>query len=192
MAAATRLVEAEGPAALTMRRLATELDVATTTIYWHVGSRDELVAEIVRLHSERMATRPITGRKPRQRIMSAATHVWDGCVQHPAITSLAHQAGVTALLQHRLEVALAVELEAADLTGPQAAVALRSILASVTGFLVLALRDESTVAPDQRSTALWARSDTDLDPSTVEALTAESDLTKLFEITVQAVVDSHL
>ena len=34
---------ARAPAALTMRRLATELDVGTPTIYWHVGSRDELV-----------------------------------------------------------------------------------------------------------------------------------------------------
>ena len=39
---ALALVEAEGAEALTMRRLAGELGVATTTIYWHVGNRDDL------------------------------------------------------------------------------------------------------------------------------------------------------
>src|SRR5687768_14055265 len=43
IAAALDLVVREGPAALTMRRLATDLDVGTPTIYWHVSSRDELI-----------------------------------------------------------------------------------------------------------------------------------------------------
>ena len=41
--AALALVEGEGGDALTMRRLASELGVTTTTIYWHVGNRDELL-----------------------------------------------------------------------------------------------------------------------------------------------------
>lgn len=189
---ALELVQAEGPAALTMRRLATELDVATTTIYWHVGSRDELITEIIRHQSQQLAARPITGTTPRDRVMSAATRIWESAIEHRAITSLAHQSGSSSLLQHPLEVALAAELEAADISGPAAALALRSILASITGFLVLALRDETSIPEDRRSMALWAATDADLHRSTIDALAQPTDLTKLFEITVQAVVDSHL
>ena len=52
VAAALRVVDAEGPAALTMRRVARELGVAPMTVHWHVGDRTELadlvVAEVLR------------------------------------------------------------------------------------------------------------------------------------------------
>lgn len=47
LAAALRLVDDEGAAALTMRRLARELGVAPMTVYWHVGDRPTLVDAIV-------------------------------------------------------------------------------------------------------------------------------------------------
>lgn len=192
VAVAISLIENEGPAALTMRRLAAELDVTTTTIYWHVGSRDELITEIIRHQSERQAARPITGSSPRERVMCAARHVWDSALDNRAITSLAHQTGTTSLLEHPLEVALVRELEAAGLIGDAAARAMRSILSSVGGFLVLALRNEATIPEERRGPALWANTSADLDPATIEALTVPADLHGLFESTVQAVVDHHL
>ena len=189
--AALALVENEGPAALTMRRLAAELEVTTTTVYWHVGSRDELITEIVRYQSERQAARPIAGTTPRERVMDAARHIWDSALEHRAITSLAHQTGTTALLEHPLEVALVRELETAGLTGPAAADAMRAILSTVGGFLVLALRDQSAIPEQHRGPALWATTDAGIDPSTVAALGVAADLRSLFESTVQAVVD-HL
>ncbi|GGR36667.1 TetR/AcrR family transcriptional regulator C-terminal domain-containing protein [Streptomyces netropsis] len=42
--AAIRIADAEGLAALTMRRIATELDVATMSLYRHVRNKDEIVA----------------------------------------------------------------------------------------------------------------------------------------------------
>lgn len=192
VATALALVEKEGPASLTMRRLATELDVTTTTVYWHVGSRDELITEIIRQQSERQAARPIEGDTPRDRVMSAARHVWDSAIENRAITSLAHQTGTTSLLEHPLEVALAREVEAAGLAGPAAADALRAILTTVGGFLVRALRDESAIPEDRRGPALWAAADVEIDPSTVAALSEAPDLASLFEATVQAVVDHHV
>ena len=62
VAAALELVEREGPAALTMRRLATELDVGTPTIYWHIANRDELISEVIRLQSTRLAETSVTGK----------------------------------------------------------------------------------------------------------------------------------
>lgn len=187
--AALALVEREGPAALTMRRLATDLDVTTTTIYWHVGSRDELVTELIRRQSERHAARPVHGTTPRDRVMDAARHVWDSAIENRAITSLAHQTGTTSLLEHHLEITLARELEAAGLTGATAADALRSILSTVGGFLVRALRDESAIPEERRSPALWSRAEVDIDPRTIAALSRPIDLAALFETTVRAVVD---
>ena len=190
---ALALVETLGPDALTMRRLATELDVTTTTIYWHVGSRDELVTEVVRLQARRQAARQVVGRTPRERVMSAARHVWDGALENRAVTSLAHRTGTTSLLELPLEIELARQLEAAGVTGTRAAAALRSILTTVGGFLVLALRDETAIPEDRRGPSLWAAvDDPDLDVSTRTAMAEPPDLAALFETTVQAVVDSHL
>jgi AcrR family transcriptional regulator len=190
---ALALVETLGPDALTMRRLATELDVTTTTIYWHVGSRDELVTEVVRLQARRQAARQVVGRTPRERVMSAARHVWDGALENRAVTSLAHRTGTTSLLELPLEIELARQLEAAGVTGARAAAALRSILTTVGGFLVLALRDETAIPEDRRGPSLWAAvDDPDLDVSTRTAMAEPPDLAALFETTVQTVVDSHL
>lgn len=192
VAAALELVEAEGVAALTMRRLAAALDVTTNTVYWHVGSRDELISEIIRTQSERLAARPITGDTPRERVTTAARHVWDSALANRAVTSLAHQTGTTALLEHPLEVALARELEAAGLTGDELARALRSILATVGGFLVLALRDESAIPVERRGPALWASAAHGLAPDTVAALSEPADLDALFATTLRTVIAAHV
>src|SRR3954453_23018356 len=89
--AALELVVREGPAALTMRRLATELDVGTPTIYWHVDSRDELIASVIRLQAERIAAYEVEGDTPRDRVFSAARNIWASSIEHRATTSLAHQ-----------------------------------------------------------------------------------------------------
>jgi len=172
VAAALDLVVSEGPSALTMRRLAGQLGVTTTTIYWHVGSRDELITEVVRLQSILQATRKVTARTPRTRVMAAARHIWDAALENRAITSLAHQTGTTSILELPLEEALLRELHAAGLAQARADDALRAILATVGGFLLNALRDESSIPPEQRR------------PST--------ELPRLFDKSVQAVIDAFL
>ena len=150
------------------------------------------LTEIIRHQSERLAGRPIKGATPADRVMSAARNVWDSALDNRAITSLAHQTGTTSLLEHPLEIALVRELEAAGLTGPAAADAMRAILSTIGGFLILALRDESAIPEERRGPALWASSTTDIDPATVDALSTPPDLQTLFESTVRAVVDSHV
>ena len=71
VATALALVKSEGPGALTMRRLAAELDVTTNTVYWHVGSREALITEIIRTAATRLADRAITGTTPRFFIFNA-------------------------------------------------------------------------------------------------------------------------
>ena len=192
VAAALVLVERDGPAALTMRRLATELDVGTPTIYWHIANRDELVSEVVRLQSTRLAETKVTGKTARERVYRAARHIWTSSIEHRSITSLAHQAGMSSLLTHHLEAALVMELEAAGLVGPDAAHATRAILSTIVGALVLALRDVSASPPDYRPDALWAASNAAITPLTRTALRAESDVDALSAVTLRAVVDHFI
>lgn len=168
VAAALDLVMREGPDALTMRRLATELHVQTPTIYWHVGSRDELVEAVVRSQSERLAERTVEGRTHRERVLCAALHIYAGAIEARPITSLAHQTGTSSLLLQDLEAALLAELEAAGLGESARADALRSVLVVITGALVLTLRD--------RDDELWIGTD-------LKALTTD---------TLRAVVDRHV
>ncbi|HKE74287.1 MAG TPA: helix-turn-helix domain-containing protein [Acidimicrobiales bacterium] len=192
VAAALDLVVREGPDALTMRRLATELDVGAPTIYWHVGSRDELVAAVVRAQAERLAGRPVAGTTPRERVASAALHIYAGAIENRPITSLAHQTGTTSLLLHPLEAALVAELEAAGLAGPACADAARAILVVVTGALVLALRDPSRFPEAYRPDVLWAGAEAPIAPATRAALCAEPDIDALTAATVRAVVAHHV
>jgi TetR/AcrR family transcriptional regulator, tetracycline repressor protein len=192
VAAALDLVEREGPAALTMRRLATDLDVGTPTIYWHVGSRDELIAEVVRCQSNRLAERAVEGSTERERVFSAARHMWTSAIEHRAITSLAHQTHTSSLLHHRLEAALVLELEAAGLVGQAAADATRAILIAVSGALVLSLRDHSAYPPEHRPDVLWADSDAPIAPETRAALCAAPDLDAISAAALQAVIDHYV
>ncbi len=69
------IVEDGGVDALSMRKLAAELGVAHTAIYWHVGGRDELIGAIVdSLVAELGDIRP-RGRTPRARIASIANEI---------------------------------------------------------------------------------------------------------------------
>lgn len=148
VAAALALVDAGGADALTMRRLAADLGVTTTTIYWHVGNRDELIAAIIRRRSAEQAAHPITGANPRDRIASVAAQVWRGALEHPNVTTLAHQVGALSELEQPLQEALAVELGAAGLRGRDAGDALRSILLCVAGFIVVGLEDPQAASRD--------------------------------------------
>ena len=47
VAEALRLLDAEGAEALSMRKLAAALGVGTTSLYWHVANRDELIELVV-------------------------------------------------------------------------------------------------------------------------------------------------
>ncbi len=188
---ALSLVEAGGADALTMRKLATELGVTTTTIYWHVGGRDELITALIERLSERQAELTVEGTTPRARIMSVARHVWASALAHRNVTSLAHQVGATSLLEMPLEVALARELDAAGLHGGEARDALRAILMCVAGFLVVAFRSDERVPTPHRDATLWADIvDDAIDPATVVALSEPPDLPALFDRTIGAVVES--
>ncbi|MFN3216361.1 MAG: TetR/AcrR family transcriptional regulator [Acidimicrobiales bacterium] len=190
---ARRLVEAEGPDALTMRKLANELGVTPTTLYWHVGKREDIVAAVIERQSRLMAVREIRGDTAAERITNAAMHTWESALAHPRVTGLAHTTGASAMLQLPQEIALVRELNAAGLSGDDARDALRAILATIAGFLVLALRRPAPDAPARSSHEMWAGIEVaGVDEATRRAMTEPADLETLCRTSVAALVDRWL
>ena len=176
-----------------MRKLAAELGVTPNSIYWHVGSRPEVIIALIERLAQRQAEATVTGASARERVMSAARHVWNAALTNRQVTTLAYEVGATSLLELPLERELAREITAAGLKGDEARDAMRAILMCVGGFLVIALRPVDLVPEPWASTTLWGTVDDPLiHPETVDALTRSVDLPALFERTLRAVVDSYI
>jgi DNA-binding transcriptional regulator YhcF (GntR family) len=80
---AISLADAEGIAALSMRRLATELDAAVMSLYRHVPSKDELlVAMFDRAYADHRAPTPWQGDW-RAGAEDMARRMWALCREHP-------------------------------------------------------------------------------------------------------------
>ena len=65
---AAQLIEIDGVKALTMRNLADRLGVAVTSIYWHIGGRDQLLDSLVERLLGELANLPVDGDSPVERI----------------------------------------------------------------------------------------------------------------------------
>lgn len=191
--AALELVEEGGAEALTMRKLAAALGVTTTTIYWHVGHRDELVIAVIDRLARQLAQAPVVGHTPRDRVLSAARNIWTNALAHRNVTALASQVGATTLLELPLEVALVAEFEAAGVRGPAARDALRSVLMCIAGFLIGAWRPDDASPAPLRHGALWSTvEDPAIAPATVEAMAEPPDVERLFTLALVAIVDTYL
>ena len=187
--AALQLVETRGAEALSMRKLAAELGVTTTTIYHHVGGRDDLILALSRHSSAQQAEITIEGQNPADRIQSVSEHIWSSALDHRNVTALAHQVGATSLLAMPLELALARELQAAGLSGAALRDALRAILMCTAGFLVVAFRNEASISAEYRSSELWSEViDEQIDAETTQALCEPPDVFLLFQQSIRALI----
>lgn len=187
------MVEDGGADALTMRNLAAQLGVTTTTIYWHVGNRDDLVIALIQRLAERQAEVTVHGSTPLERVGSAARNLFHTALAHRNVTSLASQVGATTLLELPLEVTLVAELEAAGVTGADARDALRVILNLIAGFLVAAWRSEDRIPDALRRAALWAEvDDARVSAATLAAVAQRGDLHSLFDRTIRAVIEEFV
>jgi AcrR family transcriptional regulator len=134
---ARRLIEEGGVEGLSMRKLSAELGVASTAIYWHVGGRDQLLAEIVDDLIAEMGDIAPVGRTAVERVASIARAIRANVQSHPYLLQLADQLGRGSATYFPGQLALACEMTAAGLTGVDAANAVRSILFLVGGFIML-------------------------------------------------------
>jgi len=87
VAAGVAIADAEGLGAVSMRRVASEIGVATMSLYRHVADKDDLVLRMMdAVYREwRLPADPPAGW--RQRLEIAARLFWDACRRHPWLAS---------------------------------------------------------------------------------------------------------
>lgn len=191
--AAVAMVERDGAAQLSMRKLAAELGVSANTIYWHVGGREKVFEEVIARVSERYAKVRVQGGTPRERVRWVARRIWKDCLANHQVAVLAHDRGHTITLGLPLQLALAREISASGLTGVEAAEAMRSILYSIGGLLVIAFRDPDRLPAERTPERLWAEiDDPAVDPGLLAELAGPPDLDRLFEHTIGVLVEAFI
>ncbi|MFJ2743743.1 TetR/AcrR family transcriptional regulator [Streptomyces sp. NPDC087440] len=82
LAAARRLIDEAGWEKLTIRRLAAELGIGTTTLYHHVRDKGDLLLLLIREYADRIP-HPELPSDPRERIVVAATSIHDALAAWP-------------------------------------------------------------------------------------------------------------
>jgi AcrR family transcriptional regulator len=190
---ARRMVEASGVETVSMRKLAAELGVAPTAIYWHVGGRDELLSAVFEQMLTDLPPIRVRGRTPAERIASIARAMRAQVQATPTLQRLALHLGRAPQASFSGHLALGRELTAAGLDGPQAADALRAVLYLMGGFVLLesSLRDRPPSA--QRSEDLWrAVDDPQIAPPLVAAMSRPADPDAAFEYALRALLASIL
>lgn len=68
--AARRIIDRDGSSKLTFRRLAAEIGVGTTTLYHHIGDREDLLVQLLNEHLDRTLRLDLPS-DPRRRILAA-------------------------------------------------------------------------------------------------------------------------
>jgi len=189
--AATRLVEQQGVAALSMRKLAAELGVAVTSIYWHVGNREALLDELVQEMVHGLETLQAHGSTPPARVMSLAVELRRVLREHPHLIGLVNERGLTPAMFLPSQRTLVAEISAAGLRGTRAAEAVRALQYHVIGFILVERHTERS--PEQRPSAeeLWLAEPVP-DAALAGALATPVDADRLFAVSTEALVRSLL
>ncbi|MGW1379169.1 TetR/AcrR family transcriptional regulator [Streptomyces sp. NPDC002446] len=192
LATAARLVRAHGPAALTMRRLATELGTAVTSIYWHVGNRESLLDALVERTVREMGEIRPAGRTPHARVVSVARALRTALRERPHLIAMVHERGLTERMFLPAQQALVHEMHAAGLRGAIAAEAVRAVQFQAVGFVLVERARERS--PEQRpsESELWDSPAAGHDPALARALAATADTERLFVVALEALVTSLL
>jgi len=186
LAAATDILERDGLLGLSMRSLATELGVSTSTVYWHAGTRDELLDKLIEQITEELGNVQPEGSGPVERIGSIIGSLLNEVRARPQLISLSATRGRGEAIFTKAQVALAHELAAAGLHGEDAAFALSSILFHLGGFVLL----EHSLSHDYRVRGVtqWAEEDQELDPAMSASLRRGVDPDRVFDFTLEAIL----
>ena len=195
VAAARALIEAGGVEALSMRKLAADVGVAPTAIYWHVGSREDLLNAVLDAMIADLPSIAARGTTPRARLASVARSIRDQVRSTTPTQQLAAELGRTAELSFPGQVALTREMQAAGVEGAEAAQAVRALLFLVGGFILL----EDNFAhrqPGSRTTQeLWQALGSDescIDPALRKAMSRPANTDSLFDYAVDRLLASIL
>jgi AcrR family transcriptional regulator len=191
--AARRMVESGGIEALSMRKLAADLGVAPTAIYWHVGGRDELLHQVLDQMLAEAHRVDARGDTAHERLASVARAIRRQVRASPFLHQLAVHLDRTADASFPGQLALAREVTAAGLAGTEAADAVRSVLFLIGGFQLLEGNFRRRPAGARTSQELWrAVGDPTIDPALRAALARETDTDALFDYALDALLGSIL
>jgi len=142
--AASRLIGELGESGLSMRNVATELGVATTTIYWHVGNREALLDALIERVVATFDLDDIRGNTPHERLKVICVSLRRSILDNAVIVELATRENRFAKFWVAARDACLREIRSAGLQGADAVRALQTILIHVIGFVRV-----------ERSFAIW-------------------------------------
>lgn len=132
--AARELVLAEGYEAVTVRRLAAELDVSSFAVHTHMRSKDELLDDVVMALVEARHTPIRNARSWPAALLSYAEMMWELLLEHPTIVEVLQRNVISSrpILVDLNRIALLAER--AGLTREQLADIYETVWAFVLGY----------------------------------------------------------
>jgi TetR/AcrR family tetracycline transcriptional repressor len=190
---ARRLIETGGTEALSMRKLAAELGVAPTAIYWHVGGRAELLDAVLGAMIADLPPIVAQGTRPKVRLASIGHAIRQQVRANPAAHALAVELDRSADVSFPGQLALAREVSTVGLRGVEAAHAVRAILFLVGGFQLLEGNFERRSSSARTTQDVWRSVDEPgVDPLLQHELSQPADTDELFEFALDKLLESIL
>jgi AcrR family transcriptional regulator len=178
---AVALMDVEGTAALTLRRLARELGVEAPALYWHFADKGELCREIVRTVGEQLEVTSTTRGTPRRRLEHHFHAVRDHWRAHPGVLELSRQfppSAGGAVARHGIAL-----VEALGIPPDDALESYRSLSWTVTGFVILEQTLDQSVHHTRVGATRWVLDVDDTDAP------SEFDTDALFRTTLALALD---
>lgn len=169
-----------------MRRLADQLGVAVTSIYWHIGGRDKLFDSLVERLLGQMANLPAEGADPVERIAALGRSQRRMLIEHQHLLAIAHERDRTPELFLPIQQMLAAQLAELGVTGTDAALILRAVQVHVISSAVMQFSAVRGAKHDEEDPSLWA--DAWPDQALIEALQCPTDYDAVFEYGLDALL----
>jgi AcrR family transcriptional regulator len=180
------LIDVDGVDAFSMRRLADQLGVAVTSIYWHICGRDKLFDALVERLLGQMADLPSDGDNPVDHIASLARSQRKMLIDKQHLLAIAHERDRTPQLFLPIQQRLATQLSELGITGSDAALVLRAVQVHVISSAVMQFSAVRGAKHDEEDPSLWA--DAWPDRALVEALQSPTDYDAVFEYGLNALL----
>ena len=171
MAAAREIVEREGIGALSMRRVATELDSSPMAIYRHIRDKDELLVLLLDALA-REVPRPEFSRDPRTRLAQVSRAMHDGLAEHAWVVEVLAQGDLIAPSILWLVEEIVAGLMTCGLSPAEAADGYRAIWQFTVGELMIRRGVARTAALGRMPFVISVL--TSVDPDELPALAAVS------------------
>jgi TetR/AcrR family tetracycline transcriptional repressor len=163
--------------------------VSATSIYWHVGNKEQLLDAVVDRIGSLSSVRT-SGRTPERRVSSTARSLLASLQVHGSLVALAHQQGRIDVIFNPARRVIAEEFAAAGLRGAGLADVTNAVVQLVAAYsLTEAVVSRSPVQPSR--TPIWDGVPT-VDAAAARRLETHPDPLRSFEVTLEALVAASL